>query len=544
MGLVDIATKYLLPIADWIVPGLANRLKIDVAVSREKGRRPHPFSLWTGMGMGPPGRDEPAPAFNPSPYVSWPGLADRTYTGRHLPPAPAAFTENLPDIEQVVRRLLLREGPMVPCKKTSALFCFFAQWFTDSFLRTDPFDRRRNTSNHEIDFCQIYSLDEQGAWALRERSGGRMRLRENGLLPKLTLADGTIDPVNLGLPHLRPRGPGDDPAARHRAVLDRSLQGVADIPDRWLNMYAAGLDRGNSTIIYTSLSTMCVREHNRIAGLLAAANPGWDDDRLFETTRLVNLRNILAIVVEDYINHLAGDYDFKLAHEAAERRQWYRTNRITIEFNLLYRWHSLTPETLTIGGRTLGHQDYRFNNALVEKHGPEALINAASEQPAGRIQLRNTPKFLEHAEIAALKFAREFHLAPFTAYCDRFSNPRPASIAELTGGDEPLTAALTELYGDVDRIELTIGLLAQARSKANPDAVLPPLTRTMVAVDAFTHIFTNPLLAHEVDDRAFPGPLRDLITAPGGVTAMFARNSRAGGPVARPGFAVRPGGAG
>ena len=51
---------------------------------------------------------------------------------------------------------------------TSVLFVFFAQWFTDSFLRTDWFDKRKNTSNHEIDFCQIYGLSEAAAKLLRK----------------------------------------------------------------------------------------------------------------------------------------------------------------------------------------------------------------------------------------------------------------------------------------------------------------------------------------------------------------------------------------
>ena len=35
------------------------------------------------------------------------------------------------------------------------LFMLFAQWFTDSFLRTERSDWRKNTSTQEIDFCQI-----------------------------------------------------------------------------------------------------------------------------------------------------------------------------------------------------------------------------------------------------------------------------------------------------------------------------------------------------------------------------------------------------
>lgn len=55
---------------------------------------------------------------------------------------------------------------MTPNPRSSLLFCFFAQWFTDSFLRTHPTDTRRITSNHQIDLCRIYGLDEPSTWAL------------------------------------------------------------------------------------------------------------------------------------------------------------------------------------------------------------------------------------------------------------------------------------------------------------------------------------------------------------------------------------------
>ena len=556
MSILDrILTGTLLPLLQRISPDLAERLKVDWSVGQERGQRPYPYSLWTGMGMGAPPQgatatSSPPPAtastvvtgdaerhspFTASSYVSWPGLADRGYTGRHLPPAAPGYVESLPSIEDVVGTVYLRKGPMTPCATTSTLFCFFAQWFTDSFLRTDPRDRRRNTSNHEIDFCQIYGLDERTTWALRERTGGRMRL-EQGRLPRLTDAAGIVRPDFADIGYVR-----DDPTGqRLRAALTGSLP-IAGTDQRWLSMYASGLERGNSTILYTALSTMFVREHNRVADELTKTHP-WDDDRLFETARTVMIHNVLQIVVEDYINHLAGSFDFHLDPSFAEKQAWYRTNRISIEFNLLYRWHSLVPDEFQLGGVTLSNSEYRFNNALLERHGAEHAINAASTQKAGRIQLYNTPQFLAKAEWASLAMSRDFQLLPFVDYCDRFGHPRPASIAELVAGDERATADLTRLYGTVDRVEMPVGLLAEARQKDNEDAVLPPLIRTMVAVDAFTHILTNPLLARQVNAAAFEGPLADvgeMTRNQNGVAGAMWRN-RAPGTSPLPSFAIRP----
>jgi prostaglandin-endoperoxide synthase 2 len=563
-GLRGLAVKYLLPVLTHIAPRWTEKLKVNIAVGAEKGRRPHPFSLWTGMAMGPPAEGRTAPAAKPLPahapaavggmhptatpfsastYVSWPSLADRRYTGRHLPPAAESALGDMPPMADVVQTLYLRRpGEFTPCKRTSVLFCFFAQWFTDSFLRTDPLDRRRTTSNHEIDYCQIYGLDERTAFCLRERVGGRMRL-ENGMLPRLVTANGLVRPEFSDISYIRndtPDPDNDPPGSRLRKALGRSLPQAAE-PQRWNYMYAAGLERGNSTILYTAFSTMAVREHNRVAGTLQKRHPDWDDDRLFETGRIIMIRNVLQLVVEDYINHLAGSFNFKLDRHFAEQQSWYRSNRISLEFNLLYRWHSLVPETFRIDGQVYEHSDYRFNNAVLEAHGVEHCINAASTQSAGRVQLYNTPRFLEKAEMASLDMARTFRLQPFVAYCERFSRKPPETIAELVNGDPRATADLTRLYGTVDRVELPVGLLAQARDKGEEDAVLPPLVRTMVAVDAFTHIFTNPLLAEKVHEAAFEGTAQgvgDLTEDTQGIVGLMRRSSLAGA-VAQPSFSVR-----
>jgi len=55
-----------------------------------------------------------------------------------------------------------------------------------------------------------------------------------------------------------------------------------------------------------------------------------------------------------------------------------------------------------------------------------------------------------------------------------------------------LQAKLKQLYGNVDKVELTVGLFAE-ESKSSP--ITGGLLTTMVAYDAVTQIYTNPLLA-------------------------------------------------
>src|SRR6476469_9730792 len=109
-------------------------------------------------------------------YTSWLSLTDRTYSGRHLPPSSPEYQAKLPPAADVVA--LYRRDKLKPADDTSVMFMFFAQWFTDSFLRTDLSDFRKNESNHEIDLCQIYGRTITQTNLLRAFQGGRLKSQE------------------------------------------------------------------------------------------------------------------------------------------------------------------------------------------------------------------------------------------------------------------------------------------------------------------------------------------------------------------------------
>jgi prostaglandin-endoperoxide synthase 2 len=492
--------------------------------------RPHRYSLWTPSDPKDPmtrrfdlagarmpngdlatwtnQKDE-----TPTAYPSWTGLVSRRHTGRHLPPLETNAAPPRPKLEDVWA--VQARQTFVPSQHTSVLLCFFAQWFTDSFLRTHPVKHSFTTSNHEIDLCQIYGLDETSTHALRLHRHGLLSYRgypgaeyplllyKNGVLDK-----GFFDPDSeTGLTYLRA---GQD--KRWEAGIEKSLKVAMDSPRKGF-LYASGLDRGSSTILYSAFNTLFLREHNRIARVLRVANRDWDDNRLFEIARLINIRRLLEIVMGDYIGHLTGGLSVSLLKGLGqEGANWYRTNRISIEFNLLYRWHALIPETFGLGGQNLGEEDFRFNNQLLETHGVAAVIDAGSRQSAGALTLFNTPTFMKAAEGRGLAWAREFGVQGLNAYRRRFGLKPYATIAEMTGGGTA-GAALDRIYhGDVEAVEFSVGLFAE---KTVAGGYLPETLRDIVAYDAFTHIFTNPVLGREVDVPAsFSRAGMDLLAEP------------------------------
>ncbi len=467
--------------------------------------RPQAYSLWTGRPIGTPTTEKNTDGTNkpddPVDYITWTGLIDRRYTGRHLPPAPASYNDRLPSLDRVLA--LYKRRVFIPSHNCSALLCFFAQWFTDSFLRKDQADERLNTSNHEIDLCEIYGLDAATARLLRTREKGKLRTSADGRFPdRLFGADLQVNPHYAGLPYMEMRngkkmedvvlaslgGGGEDPNKQYLVA--------AEIEKRRGYLYATGLERGNSTILYTAISSIFIREHNRLCDLLADAHPDWDDDRLFETARNINIVMLLYLTIDEYINQVGQPpMKLKLARLFAERKHWYRANRIAIEFNLLYRWHSFVPEKLQVDGETLDHTRYRFNNEVLERYGAAAVLAAAAREPGGQVGLHNNPDFLWQAEYAAHQFARSQRLRSFVEYQAAFDWSPAKDFLELTG-DKELAAELSELYnGEIRDVEFLVGLFAQERT---PPSVLPPLLNTMVAVDAFSQILTNPLLAENV----------------------------------------------
>jgi hypothetical protein len=81
---------------------------------------------------------------------------------------------------------------------------------------------------------------------------------------------------------------------------------------------------------------------------------------------------LLRIIIEDYINHISNAI-FKIRVDTTfpEKQKWYRTNRISSEFNLLYRWHPLVPTELKVGGASVPQDQFQYNNEYLLELGME-----------------------------------------------------------------------------------------------------------------------------------------------------------------------------
>ena len=445
-----------------------------------------------------------------SPYTSWDSLTDRTFSGRHLPES-TEDQSSLPPVDALVE-LFQRDRGTVLSDKSTLVFPYFAQWFTDGFLRTNHDDWRKNTSNHEIDLSQLYGLNPTVTAKIRTGQGGTLKSQRIGQeeYPPYYYQGGVPKP-------------------------EFALMNISVMPglsaERLDTLFAMGGERANVNIGYAMMNVLFLREHNRICGQLAKVYPQWNDERLFQTTRNILIVLLLKIVIEEYINHITPYYyKFKLQPDTSPNQRWRRQNWMSVEFNLLYRWHGLVPDTVQLGSTTLPVEDASFNNALITDRGLGACYEAATLQPAGRIGMRNTPAFLLRTEKASLELGRYVRLRSYNDYRAACQYPRVTDFDQITG-DSEIQGRLKQLYGHVDKIEFYAGLFAE---DVREHSAVAPMIGRLVGVDAFSQALTNPLLSHNVYNKETFSPLGwEILHETKTLGQILARNSPAGSPAYR-----------
>lgn len=432
-----------------------------------------------------------------SDYRSWPALAHRDWSARHLP-SDAALQARLPEPAPVVRLFERTTVGDQPSPKSTLLFPHFAQWFVDGFLRTDPSNYKKNTSTHDIDLSQLYgqtvevtnmlrlnSDTEKGRLTYQLRNGQQFPpyyFDENGKVKECFKRLEIVFPGSNDIADL----PGED---RKTGIPFEKFE------DWQRNkLFALGIPRGNLHYGLTMMSTLFLREHNRIAGLIASDNPGWDDDQVFDTTRNTLIVILLKIVIEDYINHITPvRFKFLVEPGTGVKEKWYQENWMSVEFNMLYRWHTMIPSEILLAGKVRNINDVMWDTDVVIDTGLAALFDEASNQRCNVTGLFNTDPCLLSTEEKTIAMGRENKLASFNDYRKLCGYPKLETFQDISSKRE-VAEALQTLYKKPDDVELYVGLFAE---DVRENGILPTLMATMVAVDAFSQALTNPLLRPE-----------------------------------------------
>uniref|UniRef100_A0A3Q2DIG6 Prostaglandin G/H synthase 1 n=1 Tax=Cyprinodon variegatus TaxID=28743 RepID=A0A3Q2DIG6_CYPVA len=373
----------------------------------------------------------------------------------------------LPDPEVLVERLLKRRTFRPDPQGSNLMFAFFAQHFTHQFFKTYNSMGVGFTKalSHGVDAGHIYGDNLRRQHKLRLFKDGKMKYQIiNGEMYPPTIADA---PVKMSYP------PGI-PAERQMAI-GQEVFGL--LPG--LGLYA----------------TLWLREHNRVCDVLKAEHPTWDDEQLFQTTRLIIIGETIRIVIEDYVQHLSG-YLLKLKFDPSLlfQSQFQYGNRISLEFSQLYHWHPLMPDSFHINGDELSYSQFLFNTSVLTHYGVEKLVDAFSRQPAGQIGGGyNMNSVVTNVAVRTIKESRQLRVQPFNEYRKRFNLEPYTSFRDFTG-EKNHSSTLEELYGDIDALEFYPGLLLE---KTRPGAIFGQSMVEMGAPFSLKGLLGNPICSPE-----------------------------------------------
>ncbi|MEV1003605.1 peroxidase family protein [Nonomuraea sp. NPDC050202] len=258
------------------------------------------------------------------------------------------------------------------------------------------------------------------------------------------------------------------------------------------------------------LHTLFVKEHNAICGMLREAYPSWDDERLFQTARLVNVAVMAKIHTVEWTPGILDNRAVRVGMNTnwsgllgpGFRRRHGRVGRgevisgilgspmdhhaapysMTEEFIASYRFHPLirddypvrshrdgslitTEELLPIQGQ--------HTRAAVDRHGMSDWLYSFGAMNPGALTLHNHPNAMrdlvrvsgERIDVGTLDILRdrERGVPRYNDFRRMLRRPPVTEFARMTG-DPGWARELEEVYeGDPERVDVTIGLLAEPK---------------------------------------------------------------------------------
>ncbi|KAJ3785898.1 heme peroxidase [Lentinula aff. detonsa] len=257
------------------------------------------------------------------------------------------------------------------------------------------------------------------------------------------------------------------------------------------------------------------------------------DDEIFHRSRLVNCGFFMKVILGDYVGAILGlarDGSSwrldplmemrRLSHEFAPRGEG---NVVSIEFNLLYRWHAtlsrqdkqwtekmfhdtLQQDGLNVqfsqlqpsqffmaAGKALGQNkdvrtwtfdglkrdtNGRFRDADIAK-----ILQDSTSYRAGAFRARGIPEVLRVIEILGIEQARGWGACSLNEF-RKFIGLKPYKSFKEWNSDDSVARAAEVLYKDIDNLELHVGMQAEQAKVPGPGAGLCPgytISRSILA---------------------------------------------------------------
>ncbi|WP_419921799.1 peroxidase family protein [Candidatus Poriferisodalis sp.] len=313
---------------------------------------------------------------------------------------------------------------------------------SDPETGTDTENPRRqiNAITAFIDGSQVYGSDRVRASALRTNDGtGKLK----------TSSDGRFLPYNeQGL---------DNEGGAHRTTL-----------------FVAGDVRVNEQIGLTAMHTLFVREHNRLAGIIATQNPDLSGDEIYELARKIVGAQIQNITFSEFLPLLLGpdafdtysgydaDVDATIASEFSAAAYRVGHTLLSPKLNLLDA--DGTSEKISLASSF-------FSPSFYNGHGISEVLRGFAAQGAQEVdalvinEVRNFLQREPHGiafDLVALNLqrGRDHGIGDYNTVRSAYGLTPVESFADISS-DPDVQQALEDAYGDVDDLDLWPAALAE-----------------------------------------------------------------------------------
>src|SRR4051812_154482 len=258
------------------------------------------------------------------------------------------------------------------------------------------------------------------------------------------------------------------------------------------------------------LHTLFTKEHNAICDVLMRENPGWDDQRLFDTAWLitsalmakihtvewtpgivntpalwiamnVNWSGVFGQTIKDRFGRL-GDSEIFSGIMGSPQEHHEAPFALTEEFVSVYRMHPLIRDDYEIHSLETGQvlevrefndlQGRRTREFMDEpNHDVPQLLYSLGVQPPGAITLHNYPKALQQhrringelLDLATLDILRdrERGVPRYNDFREQVRMPRVRSFDELTNNKQWAEQIRRVYNNDIDKVDLQVGMSAE-----------------------------------------------------------------------------------
>ncbi|KAG2059443.1 heme peroxidase [Suillus hirtellus] len=405
------------------------------------------------------------------------GQAGQPYA-RSVPSTHVSSRYSLPDPGEVFDTLLRRgRNDFVPHPGgLSSLFFAFADLIIHSIFDTNSHDWTINNASSYLDLSILYGHNEEQVDSIRKKDG-------TGHIWEDVFADKRL----LFMP----------PSVGALAVL---------------------FSRHHNYIASKILSLNERRSFARPADLREAQRTAQCDE-IFHRARLVNTAFFMQIILTDYVGGILGlvrdGLTWRLNPLQGFREQTHDVsprgagNAVSLEFNMLYRWHAAMsrqdeawiertfknilpdrdPLTITVEEfKAVVHRDgaqipdihsWTFGGLTREENGRFSdtdiarVLQDATADRACAFRARGVPAAMRIVEILGMEQARAWGACSLNEF-RRFIGLKPYKSFREWNPDPEIYIAAKRLYGDIENLELHVGLQAEETKPPIPGAGLCP----------------------------------------------------------------------